>query len=125
METEEIMDTEHPEEILISDQINSLEGTTEDKTFFSKHKSFIKICCAILIGVGTFLLGIAAVLTVIRPNRVEVKITSEDFRKLTQPEKHEESLEIEKSLRKVDQDPKASVINKAIAEAHSVLPSVF
>ena len=89
-------------------------------TFCLEHKIIAAVTCfgVLLGGIGTLLLGIAAVLTVIRPNRVEVILPDEYISELRQLERREESLEIEKSLRKVEQNPKASFMNKAIAEIY-------
>lgn len=118
MEREEIVDTEYPEETLISDQINSSDGKTEDKTFLSKHKSLIKICRAVFIAIGTLLLGIAAFITVMRPNRLDVNFNSEQLNQLAQAIKSKETPQVEKTLREFEGNPKVPELGRAIAEAY-------
>ncbi len=117
MEIEETENPEQLEETLIFQQINSLDETTEEKTFFSKHKSFIKICFAGFIAVGTLLLGIAAFITVMRPNSLDLNLNPEDIIKIVQAIKSEEKSQAEKSLQKVEENTKASIMDKAIVEA--------
>ena len=52
--------------------------------------------------------------------QVEVKLTGEDISVLVQPGKPEESSELRKTLQKIETDPKASVINKAVADAYKL-----
>ena len=114
METEETVDAEGSEEIFISEQINSSDDPSDGKTFFSKHKNVILICCAVATAIGTLLLGIAA----IRPNSLDLNLNSEDIIKIVQSIKSEKSSQIEKSLQQVEGNPKASVTDKAIVEAY-------
>ena len=114
METEETVDPKLSEETIIPEQINSFDDIPEEKTFFSKYKNIILICCAVATAIGTLLLGIAA----IRPDSLDLNLNSEAIVKIIQAIKSKESLEIEKSLRKVELDPRASVTDKAIAEAY-------
>ena len=114
METKETVDFEQSAEALISEHINSPNDTTDEKTFFSKYKNVIFICCAVATAIGTLLIGIAA----IRPNSLDLKLNSEDIVKIVQVIKSEKSSQIEESLQKVEQNPKASVIDKAIVAAY-------
>ena len=75
-------------------------------------------------GIGTFLIGVAAILAVIfnvlfpSKTQVELKLTSADIDKFVQSGKPEEASRIKESARKIEIDPNASFVDKAIAEAY-------
>ena len=114
METEGTVDLEQSGEALISDQINYSDDTSQEKTFFSKHKNVIIICCAVVTAIGTLLLGVAA----IRRNSLDLNLNSEDIIKIVQALKSKKIPQVEGALRKVEEDPKASDWDRAIVEAY-------
>ena len=71
-------------------------------------------------GTSGWAVAVVMFLTLITPKviRVEVEVTSETISELVQDKKSEESLKLEKSLQKVEKNPKASVVDKAIFEAY-------
>ncbi len=70
----------------------------------------------ILAAIGTLFIGIATN----RSNIIELELSSEDIVKIIQSTQSESNglSQVEKSLQKVENEPKASIINKAVAEAY-------
>lgn len=81
-------------------------------TFCLQHKILAAITC-----VGVFLGGIGALLSGIAEMRSN-SFKPEDIIKIPQAVKFEETLEVEKSLQKVERDPKTSIVDKAITQAY-------
>ena len=74
------------------------------------------------VGTSGWVVAIVAIIALVSPKviQVEVKFTSESINTLFQSENTAKFLALEKSLRKVEQDPKASVMNKAVVEAYKL-----
>ena len=84
-------------------------------TFCFQHPIAAATCVGVVLaGVGTLLLGIAA----IRPNSLDVNLNSEDIVKIIQALKSEESSRLEESLQNIEDNPKASGVDRDIAEAY-------
>ena len=113
METEEIVEPERPEEVLISDQTTSL----DDTTFLNKHKNVILICCAVVAAIGNLLIGINA----IRPNSLDLNLNPENVIKIVKAVQSENTSQIEEALRKIEQSSNASVITEAAINACKLL----
>ena len=122
METKRKEDSRQPE--MEIEQTNVPNGTSVIDASTSKRKS--------LTGIGTLLLGIAAILGIIvsvifhvydSKNTEEAGWTSEKILELVKSVRSgdssqvEESL-VEESLQEVEKDPNASIVDKAIAEAY-------
>ncbi len=85
-------------------------------TFCLQHKHIAAATCLgiLLGGIGTFLSGIDD----IRPDTSTLILKGEDIVKFIQATKSGETSQVEESLQKVEQNPKASVIDKAIVAAY-------
>ena len=65
-------------------------------------------------GIGTFFIGIDAM----RPDTSALSLKGEDIVKFIQVVKSDEKSQVEKTLQKIEEDPKTSVLDKAIVEAY-------
>ncbi|MCE2402763.1 hypothetical protein J4G08_18000, partial [Candidatus Poribacteria bacterium] len=65
-------------------------------------------------GIGTFLLGIDA----IRPDSSNLSLKGEEIVKFIQAVKSDETAQVEESLQKVEENKKASILDKAVVEAY-------
>ena len=84
-------------------------------TFFLQHPIAVITCVGILLGgIGTLFIGIDA----IRPDSSNLSLNGEDIFKFIQAVKSEDFSQVEKFLQKVEENPKASDIDKAVVEAY-------
>ena len=127
-QTKQTIESEQPKKVIPDEEFRASDSTLGGYDSVGKRKILKRIWTFFLqnlTGVGTFLLGIAAVLAVIfkviLPNTLQVEgtfTTSEVVSKLVQIEKSTE--EIGESIKRVERDPKASVIDRAIVDAYKL-----
>ena len=95
----------------------SSSNTTNVETLFG-----INISLKGLSYIGTFLLGIAAIIALIlhrKPPPIQIVVpNSVDIENLLKNRQSDKYLQVEKVVQKVEQDPKASYIKKALADAY-------
>ncbi len=122
METEQKVESEHSEDA--SDNTTG-ENVSADKrkileriwTFCLQHKHIpAYIMCVVLLfgNIGQFLSGLSD----FRPDTSTLSLKGDDIVKFIQVVKSDEKLQVEKTLQKVEEDPKTSVLDKAIVEAY-------
>ena len=123
VEPEQKVNLEQPKKVVPDEKINTSEHKNRGNAV-SGISTILKRVWGYALqnpgGTSGWAIAVIMFLVLITPKviRVEVKLTGEDISILVQPGKSEESLELENSVRKVEKDPKASVIDKAIAEAY-------
>ena len=128
MDTEQTGKAEWSGEAILGEKNNASDNTTGENvpsekrkilecvwTFFLQRPIAVITSVGILLGgIGTLFIGIDA----IRPDNSNLSLKGKDIVKFIQSVKSEDREQFDESLRKVEQDPKASVMNKAIAEAY-------
>ena len=114
------------QKIISSEKVDVTDDMTAEDTFAGKCKILVVIKMFFfqnLTGIGTFLIGIAAIFAlifkVIIPNTigVELKLTGEDISNLVESKKSEDTAQLIEFLRKVERDPKVPIMERAIASA--------
>ncbi|MXV75926.1 hypothetical protein F4Z99_16835, partial [Candidatus Poribacteria bacterium] len=84
-------------------------------TFCVQHPIGAATCVgAVLVGIGTLLMGIAA----IRSDSSNLSLKGEDIIKFIQAVRSEDSPQVKKFIQKIERNPKASDIDRAVAEAY-------
>ena len=130
IETKQTVESEQSEEVVLEEKNSASNNTigendTTDKRgtlkrvwmFFLQQSIYVLTITSVgvvLVTIGVLFMGIAEN----RSNIIELNLTSEDIVKITQSAKSEELSQIEKSLQKVEREPKASIMNKAVADAY-------
>ena len=128
---EQTVDSDQSEKVGPNEEINVPDSTTGENnstskrkifkrvwTFFLQHPIAVITCIGIFFGgLGTLFMGIKA----IRSNNSNLSLSGEDMFRFIQVVRSDETLsdetlQIEKSLQEVKGNPKASVLDRAIAE---------
>ena len=123
-ESEQTVNSEQSKKITPDAELNTPDNKNEGGTSSGISTILKRIWAYVLqnpVGSSGWAMVIVVILAqIIIPKafQVEVKLTGEDISILVQPGKSEESLELEKSLQKLEKNPKSSVVNRAVAEAH-------
>ena len=127
MDKKQTVESEQPVEVIQGEKINTLDNKNGENASPGKGNILKRIWAYVLqnpTGTGTLLLGaigvFALIFRVILPNtiQIELKLTSEDIGEMVQSKKSGKFSQVEKFLQKVEGNPKASLMNKAVVEAH-------
>ena len=126
--TEQIVDSDQPEEVVPNEQTNGPDNTIGENDSIGKGKILKRVwtsffqrpiatitCVAMLLGgVGTLFMGINA----IRSNNSNLSLSGESILTFIEAVKSHETSQIEKSLERIEGNPKVSILDKAIVEAY-------
>jgi len=104
----------------VGNKNQSSSDTTKKNGFLGSGMSLLEI--GLFLGsIGAFLSGIAAVVILIRRKQPQIQLvlpTSEDISKFLKNGQSDESSRVEKVVQNVERNPKASLVDKAMADAY-------
>ena len=127
MQTKQVEKSKHQKKVISCKKIDVVNDIPAKDISAGKCKIFVIVenfFFQNLTGIGTFLIGIAAIFAlifrVIIPNTVgiELKLTRENISNLIESKKSEKSSQFIEFLRKVERDPKVPIMERAIASAY-------
>ena len=110
-EPEQKVNSKQPKKVILDQKIDASDNESRGDISSGVATILKRIWAYVLrnpSGTAGWAVAVIMFFTLITPKviRVEVKLTSEDISKLVQHEKSEESLELEKSLQKIEKNPK-------------------
>ena len=128
IETKQTVESEQSEKDVLEKKNNPFNDPTGGNDSVDKRKFlkrvwtfYLQQSISVITSVGVALVAIGAIFMSIAENRsniIELNLNSEDIVKIIQSAKSEELSQIEKSLQSVEREPKASIMNKAVADAY-------
>ena len=116
-ERKQTAQSKQSEEVPRFDSIDPSDDTTEKSPFIIKYVKVLMPYYFFALSVGMLAIGISAIFTLTFLNRTQL-ITHKDIIEIVQAVKSQKTSEVEEYVRKIEQDPSTSVMNKAITEAY-------